>query len=67
MRYRLPDRTETVDQTVWAVAWSNFADKVAARFPGYRVGGMDPGVMLFGPNNDTVSLSVQACKALLGE
>lgn len=65
-QYRLPTipRTITEDSLEWANAWNELGDKVVKYFPGYRVGGMDPGIMLFG-TNDTVQLSLQACLALL--
>lgn len=67
--YRLPTepRTVTEDQSLWAHEWNALADKVVAFFPGYRVSGMDPGVLLFPQDggHDSISLSLRACLALI--
>ena len=67
--YRLPTepRTVTDDQMRWAEEWNTLADRVVKFFPGYRVAGMDPGIMLFAEDgkDDTVTLSLRACLSLL--
>jgi hypothetical protein len=67
--FRLPTepRTVTNDQLQWANEWNALADMVVEFFPGYRVAGMDPGVMLFpvDGSDGTVSLPLRACLALL--
>ena len=67
--YRLPrePREVTEDQELWAQEWGTLADKVCAFFPGYRVSGMDPGILLFAEDGHegSISLSLHACLALL--
>lgn len=67
--YRLPTepREVTDDQTLWAKSWNDLGNKVAKLFPGYHLGGMDPGILLHPDDwkGDSVSLSLHACLALL--
>ena len=66
--FRLPTepRTVTEDQELWAKEWNALADRVVEFFPGYRVSGMDPGILLFVEGGEgSVSLSLHACLALL--
>jgi hypothetical protein len=65
--HRLPDGGSTTDYDHYLSKWHDMADRVVRFFPGFHLGGMDPGLILFSDDykGDSISLSVKACMALL--
>ena len=66
-QYRLPSGEVTWSQDDWARSWDVLGKSVVKFFPGYHVGGMDPGLILHPDDykGESISLSIRACKALL--
>ena len=66
--FRLPDGTACSDSERYAKEWFTLADEVASLFPGYRVNGVDPDIMLSSENwSSSFRLSVEAAQLLISE
>lgn len=62
--FRMPDGNVTRDQDEYLKAWTELGAKVAALFPGYRIGGYDPDILLHPEDYADGSFSIPARAAL---
>jgi hypothetical protein len=65
MMRRLPFGGYTEDGEMYALMWSKVGEAVAAKFPGFRLIGMDPDILI-GTDHASFTLPQDAVQALLG-